>query len=68
MVRFSQVHFTITNRGHVRCTIVSLARAGQGALLRLHAVAQRETSGNDEEYTTYGGLDREIVAVFLSLV
>lgn len=49
MVRFSQIHFTITNRGHVRCTIISLARAGQGALLRLHAVAQRETSGNDDE-------------------
>lgn len=52
MVRFSQVHFTITNRGHVRCTIISLARAGQGALLRLRAVAQRETSGNDDEMYT----------------
>jgi hypothetical protein len=37
----------ITNRGlHYH-----LAHAGQGALLRLRAVAQRETSGNDEVHT-----------------
>ena len=55
----------ITNRGlHYH-----LSRAGQGALLRLRAVAQRETSGNDDEMYVYTVLvvDVIVVIVFLSV-
>ena len=44
-----------------------LSRAGQGALLRLRAVAQRETSGNDDKMYVYTALVVNVIVVIVFL-